>query len=152
MELTDFASGQKKKVENLRHSKILHDGHVFTMDIYTDQPEADIEDMLGAAIYIELVNACYDLKGKQAVTSPPFVSRIVKHVEDHFRTLPETVPEFDHYASAVYFTEHLSNIVKKVMDEDFETVCFRFEKLFRDLNVLLALHQNPTLDKMKHFV
>lgn len=137
--LTDFASGQKKKVEELRRSKILHNGHVFTMDTYANQPEADIEDMFGSTFYIELVNVCYDIKRKQAlaVPSPSVGLRIVKHVEDHFRTLPDTVAEFDHYTPAAYFIEHQANIIKKVPASDLEAALVRFEKLFSDLNGLL---------------
>ncbi|MEH1977059.1 MAG: AAA family ATPase [Nostoc sp.] len=136
--LTDFASGQKKKVEELRRSKILHDGHVFTMDTYANQAEADIEDMFGSTFYIELVNICYGIKRNlQAVPSPSVGLRIVKYVEDHFRTLPDTVPEFDHYTPAAYFIEHQANIIKKVVASDLEAALVRFEKLFSDLNGLL---------------
>jgi len=48
--LTDFASGQKKKVNDVRRSKILRDGHVLTMDSYAGQPQADIEDVLGVPL------------------------------------------------------------------------------------------------------
>jgi predicted ATP-dependent endonuclease of OLD family len=137
--MTDFATGQKKKVEDLRRSKILRDGHVFTMDTYAGQQEADIEDMLGVVLYVELVNTCYGLKGKHALVAPSVDgSRIVKHAEDHFRTLPDTVPEFDHYTPAVYFTEHQSDILKKLPEAELEAVIARFEKLFSDLNALLT--------------
>ncbi len=135
--LTDFASGQKKKVEDFRRSKILRDGHVFSMDTYAGQPEADIEDVLGAALYVELVNTCYCLAGKHVLLASPAGSRVIKHAENHFRMLPDTVPEFDHYTPAVYFTEHQSSILKKLPDAELEAVIARFEKLFSDLNALL---------------
>ncbi len=135
--LTDFASGQKKKVEDLRRSKILRDGHVLTMDAYAGQPEADIEDVLGATFYVDLVNACYDLTGKETVTLPPAGSRVLKHVEDHFRTLPATVPEFNHYPPASYLTEHRGAVLKKVAGAEVDAALTRFEKLFADANALL---------------
>jgi hypothetical protein len=135
--LTDFASGQKKKVEDLRRSELLQSGHVLTADTYAGQAEADIEDVLGTALYVELVNACYGLKGKQAVAAPASVVRIVKHAEDHFRTLPATVAEFDHYAPSSYLTEHRSAVLRKVAEEELEAALVRFEKIFLDLNALL---------------
>jgi hypothetical protein len=59
-------------------------------------------------------------------------SRIVPVVEDHFRTLPPDVPEFDHYAPSLYLFENRSSFFKTVADnnEAFD----RFEKLFVDLN------------------
>lgn len=98
--LTDFASGQKKKVDDMRRAKILRDGHVLTMDSYAGQPEADIEDVLGAPLYVELANACFSLKKGQTASVPSAAGRVVKHIEEHFRTLPATVQEFDHYAPA----------------------------------------------------
>jgi hypothetical protein len=135
--LTDLASGQKKKVEELRRSQLLREGHVLTVDTYAGQSEADVEDVLGAALYMELVNSCYGLKGKQAVSSPPIGGRIVKHVEEHFRTLPESVQMFDHYTPSSYLTEHRSSVFKKVDETEVEALLGRFEKLFSDLNALL---------------
>jgi hypothetical protein len=63
--------------------------------------------------------------------------RIVKYVEEHFRTLPDTVPEFDHYAPSSYLTEHRSALLKKLSEPDLEALLARFEKLFTDLNALL---------------
>jgi AAA ATPase domain len=135
--LTDFASGQKKTVEDLRRSKILRDGHVFTMDTYAGQREADIEDFLGAALYVKIVNACYSLSGNQVLSIPSIGSRIVKAVEEQFRLMPASVLEFDHYTPAVYFTEHQSSILSQLPETDLELVINRFERLFNDLNALL---------------
>jgi hypothetical protein len=136
--VTDFTSGQKEKVEEVRRSALLRDGHVLTMEAYADQPEAEIEDVLGATFYVDLVNACYDLTGRQAVTHPVPGSRVLKHVEDHFRTLPPAVPQFDHYAPASYLTEHRSVVLSRVAAGKVEVALGRFEKLFADLNALLA--------------
>ena len=121
----------------MRRSKILRDGHVLTMDSYAGQPEADIEDVLGVPLYVELANACYSLKKGQAASVPPAAGRVVKHVEEHFRTLPDTVAEFDHYAPASYLTEHRASVLKKVTDEELEAALARFEKMFSDINALL---------------
>jgi len=70
--------------------------HVFTAEAYAGQAEADIEDILGNDLYLALVNACYGLKTKQMVAACPTGTRVVKHVEDHFRTLTGAA-EFDHF-------------------------------------------------------
>ena len=107
-------------------------------DAYAGQKEADVEDILGAQLYVELVNACYALKGKQAVVVPPETGgRIVKHVDEHFRTLLPPTPEFDHYTPSMYLTEHRSAMLKKLADADLEAALVRFEKLFVELNALL---------------
>jgi predicted ATP-dependent endonuclease of OLD family len=135
--LADFASGQKKKVEDLRRSSLLQQGHVLTVDTYSGQGEADIEDVLGGTIYIELVNACYGLKGKQAIAVPPQGGRIVKFVEEQARTWPVGSAEFDHYTPSTYLTEHRTALLKKVAEADLEAALVRFEKLFADVNALL---------------
>lgn len=132
--LMDFASGQKKKVEDLRRSQLLRQGHVFTVEKYAGQAEADIEDVLGGALYVDLVNGCYGLKGKQVVTAPATGTRIVKHVEDHFRTLAD-IPEFDHFTPASYFMEHRTAFLKNATGVD--DALGRFEQLFAELNALL---------------
>ena len=134
--LVDLASGQKKKVEDLRKSDLLQKGHVFSADTYAGQVEADIEDVVGADLYVELVNACYGLSGQQVASAPTANSRVLKHIEEHFRTLPNTVPEFDHYSPSAYLVEHRSAFFKgkkKMLADALD----RFEKLFTDLNGLL---------------
>jgi len=130
----DFASGQKRKVEDLRRNELLRGGRVLTAEAYAGQPEADIEDVIGAANYVSLVNACYNLTGAQAVQVPVSGAtvRIVKHVEDHFRTLPTSAPEFDHFAPSRYLIEHSTSVLP-----DLPGALERYERLFADLNVLL---------------
>ncbi len=65
--LTDFAHGDKNKVQRLRDNQLLQAGHVFTVDAYANQPEADIEDLLGRSNYTFLVNKCYGLPKTRAV-------------------------------------------------------------------------------------
>jgi hypothetical protein len=81
--LTDFGSSHEK-VEDLRRWKILRNGHIFALGSYAGQPGADVEEMLGAGLYVEIVNACYGLKGKQALTAPPLRLRIVTHAGKHY--------------------------------------------------------------------
>ncbi|MEO5654893.1 MAG: AAA family ATPase [Nitrosospira sp.] len=140
--LTDFASDHER-VEDLRRWNTLRDTHIFTMGASAGQQEADVEDMLGAGLYVEIVNACYGLKGRHALATPPAGAgvRIVAYAEEHFFThqdvVPGVIPKFDRYAPAVYFTEHQSEIIKKLFGADLKVTLTRFEKLFTELNALL---------------
>ena len=135
--LTDYGHGDKAKVRGLRESKLLKDGHIFTADMYIDKStEADVEDILGRELYVQLVNAEYGLKGKNALphtrpTDAP--QRVTAEVETHFRTLPSSVPEYDHYAPARYLIEQGSELALPGLDE----ALARFERLFEDVDALL---------------
>ncbi len=131
----DFASGQKKKIEELRRSELLRQGHVLTADAYAAQQEADIEDLLGSSTYVALVNTAYGLTGTTTVTAPPSPTRIVKAVEDQFRLFGTGVPEFDHFAPSSYLLENRSSMFSQLPEIDAGLA--RFEKLFSDLNGLL---------------
>lgn len=133
--LLDFVSGDKKQVEDMRRSKLLLDGHVLTADHYAGQPEADVEDVVGAAAYAELVNKTYGLPTADKVAAPPAAARVVKHVEEHFRTVKADVPEFDHFAPAAHLLEKRTALFRSL--PDVEPALDRFEKLFADLNGLI---------------
>jgi hypothetical protein len=110
---------------------------VFTADMYLDSvTEADVEDILGRDLYIRLVNATYGLSGENALPTkrPKDAPERVVEVEEHFRTLPANVPEYDHYAPARYLIEHASELSLPGLDD----ALTRFEKLFTDLNPLLG--------------
>ena len=134
--LTDFADGQKKKIRDLRESKLLRDGHVLTTDMYAAQGEADIEDMIGREAYLELVQQAYNLDAKHKLPAkrPKAANeRIVKEVEEHFRTLPASVSEFDHYRPAEFLMQQGTGHTLPGIEISLD----RFEQLFRDLNGML---------------
>lgn len=131
--LTDYARGDKSKIEQLRRSKLLKDGHVLTADTYAGKPEADVEDLMGDAGYVDLVNRAMKLDGAHRIQTPSDTRRIVKWVEEKTRVLPPDAPEFDHYVPAeVLFESGLGfGLVGEADALD------RFEKVFGDLNALL---------------
>jgi hypothetical protein len=124
-------------VEELRKSKLLLDGHVLTADHYAGQPEADMEDLAGATTYSELVNKTYALPASDKVAPPPAGApvRIVKYVEEHFRTVKADVPEFDHFTPSSHLIEKRTSLLKSLPDVG--AALDRFEKLFTDLNGLI---------------
>lgn len=136
--LTDHGQGDKAKVRDLRASDLLRDGHVFTADQYAEDPakgEGDTEDILGSAAYASLVNAAYKLPAKNRVKVPSKdrPARIVLAVEEHFRTLPAEVNEYDHYTPAA----HLIRNPDVLTGAEKSLALDRFESLFAALNALL---------------
>ncbi len=137
--LTDYGQGDKRKVREVRESDLLREGHVFSADQYAEADngnEADVEDVLGRGLYVELVAATYGLSGKQRLpkTRPVGASeRVTQEVADHFRTLPETVSEYDHFAPSRYLIEHSTSFDNRLIEPALD----RFERLFVDLNALL---------------
>ena len=136
--LTDYAAGERNKIQRLRESQLLRAGHVFTVDSYTGQTEADIEDMLGRSLYIEIIQRCYNLIKKHELPAKKpdnETVRVVKEVEKHFNVLPPSIPEFDHYTPARFLIEKSNEFINDLPELDF--ALDRFESLFKDLNKLL---------------
>lgn len=132
----DYAQGQKGAVEKLRKSSLLNSGRVVTADQFAGQSEADTEDLLGRGNYLALVNACYGLTGTSALSSgkpSDAPIRVVKEVEDHFRTQATSGPGFDHYRPSEYLTQQGLGFAFP----DLPAALSRFEQLFTALNAFL---------------
>ena len=133
--LSDFHTGDKAKLRDLRYSELLQENHVFFATDFAEQEEADIEDMIGMKLYSELVNRCYGLKGsKQLSASRTDTQRVIEHAKAHFRSTATEGPEFDHLSPAVYLLEHETDFRSAQGHEEAIT---RFEKFFQAVNQLL---------------
>jgi energy-coupling factor transporter ATP-binding protein EcfA2 len=131
--LADFASGRKRRVRDLRETKLLQEGHVLTMDTYAKQEEADMEDVIGREVYVELVARTYDLPGtkKLPMNKPSDAPiRLIQEVEEHFKS--EKL-DFDHYRPAEFMIQQGHQFTLPGLDAALD----RFESIFRDLNALL---------------
>lgn len=138
--LTDYASGQKSKIEQLKASKLLKTGHVLLATNFSGTSEADVEDLLGDDLYLELVNNALELDGKKPITAADLKNtgeksvRIVKRVEAAARLRPE-LPEFDHYTPSWWLIQNPQFLSK---DTPALTAALdRFETLFKAVNSLL---------------
>lgn len=135
---TDFHAGEKRKVRTLRESNLLKQSHVFSAEMYVEQDEADIEDLLGRPLYVTLVNRCfnlaepYKLPDQKPLNAP---ARVISEVEQHFQSLPSDLPEFDHYKPATFLMENSGELRGTL--PGIEEALNRFERLFKDLNSLL---------------
>ena len=129
----------ERQALTLKESKLLKEGHVFTADAYAGRTEADIEDILGASLYIELVNKAYALKPPLALPEPMAATdhsalRIVQYVEAEMSRRQPAV-YFDHYRPA----EHLVRLGDPETLPGFKDALGRFERLFSELNRLLPV-------------
>ena len=127
----DYAHGSKKSVKSLKESALLASGAVFSDENYSGKPEADLEDVIGNENFIAIINACYAKYLKAPMTLPACGhSRILLHVEEHFRLLSPPAPEFDHFSPA----ECLVGSEPRLVLPEIGPALDRFEKLFKDIN------------------
>lgn len=135
---TDNHAGNGWEVRRLRESGVLGNGCVLTADTYTGQAEADIEDMVGRRLYINVVNRAYGLAGdSQLSTEAARMPTVRAEVASHFTRLNAETPRFDHGEPAVYLTEHVRDANAADQLPEMHVALDRFEQLFRELNALL---------------
>jgi predicted ATPase len=133
--VVDVQTGHKQKIEHARKS--LEDKHLLTLDKYTGQTEADIEDVLGRDFYLALVNESYELRGKEqmpAAKPAGAPERVVKEVQAHFAILPPHRPEFSHEQPGEWLFQIGDGGAKL---PGFDAALGRMEKLISDLNALM---------------
>jgi energy-coupling factor transporter ATP-binding protein EcfA2 len=135
--LLDYTKGQKAKVDQLKQSKLLQDGHVFTITDFVSQDEGDVEDLLGVELYVKLVNATYSqqLEPAKILALVPETPRLARKVEAAFKVLPPETPEFDHYRPATWLIENAKEL--RAESNSVSEALGRFEELFKRLNALL---------------
>ncbi len=133
--LIDIQKGDQQWIENLYKKKLLEKSHVHTYADYTGTNEADIEDMFGDALYLDLVNAEFaaalstkiaitDLKGDER--------RLLVRLEEWLATHPLSGGAvFNHYRPARHFSEHVASL--QIPTDALN----RFEAAFKALNALL---------------
>lgn len=139
--LSDIASGDKTKIENLKKADILKAGHFYTCADFTGQNEADVEDLFEADLFVEMLNGAYKPPETHVVTTANLMAanptpRIVKKAEALFKLMPASVAEFDHFGASRWLLENPS-----VLDVDTPAVnatLDRFEAVFKAFNALPA--------------
>lgn len=138
--LTDYAKGQKNKVEQLKQSRLLQAGHVYTIADFCGKGEADVEDLFEPDLFVEIVNKAYDLSGnlvlseQSLLNADPKTERNVIKAEVYFRLQP-SIPEFDHFTPANWLIQHSEIWLEQIPGT--APTLDRFEKLFTKLNSLL---------------
>lgn len=140
--LSDFAHGDKAKIQRLRESEILKTEQVLTVADFTGKSESDIEDLLHPELFCVLINAAFSLPKankidtKMLEQSVPKTERIVKQAETLFKTMPPEVLEFDHFSPANWLLRHpeLLDGHDAIVTQTLDGV----EKVFETLNSFLS--------------
>ena len=138
--LCDYADGYKQKINNLRESELIPEEQFFTAVDFTRKKESDIEDFFEPELYVEIVNRAFELNSDDTIKMEDLQngeasSRLVKQVEDLFRTMPASVPEFEHIIPADWLKRN-----EQILADDSERVTKtldRFEEAFKKVNALL---------------
>ena len=140
--LTDGLMTHPRRLEGLWERGLLQFGRILRPALYVDREDAQIEDLLGRALYRELVTGAYGLQestilagdGTDASEEPH--PRLVTEVQQHFAAMPPWAPRFDSFVPASYLFENTASL--RLTLPGLEEALDRFEKLFRDLNSLLT--------------
>ena len=136
--LTDFDRGQKRKLDSLYKSELLENERIILATEISGQEEADIEDFFHPSLLIKLINQTYGLSGNDRLTqkkldeADPTTPRIVKKVEAFFRTLPDSIPMFNHFNPSLYLLKN-----PELLDADSEAVnqtLDAFEEAFKRIS------------------
>lgn len=138
--LSDVAQGAKGKVEKIRQSEILQAGHFYTVADFINQAEGDIEDIIDAELYVEIVNRGYALLDPYRITAQDLsedtsTPRIVKKVESAFKVMPDTIPMFNHYTPADWLIRNPDVLSAKTTEV--ERTLSTAEQVFETFNGLL---------------
>lgn len=138
--LTDYASGQKRKVDELKKNALIRDGsRVLLATDFVELPEADVEDIFGRKLYLRLVdNACCIPKAKslEKALGADATTRVVKDVTDHFNVTPDLGDEFNHFMPAQWLLLNPGWITDN--KDDLVDALNRFETLFKKVNSFLG--------------
>lgn len=139
--LSDMASGDRRKVDEIRKSNVLKAGHLYTMADFLERAEADIEDVFEPETFAEIVNGTYGLTGERKLDAASLkaagggTERLVKQADAAFAVMPPEVPEFDHFTPAAWLLRN-----PKLLEGKSAHVLRsleRAERIFASFNALL---------------
>ena len=130
--LTDYHPGDKNKIDRLKKSGLLETSHILLASDYTQYSSSDIEDIIGAAAYVKLINACYELSGDKAIAVESVKDGEVLHSTEAILSQNPSI-RFDHYRPSMYLIKHPD--IWKI--EDISDALDRFERVCSDINKAL---------------
>ncbi len=138
--LTDKVQGDKSKIERIRQSEILSRERFHTFAELLDKGEGEIEDVFEPELFCIIINNAYELNAEHKITPEKLNQysksiRQAKRIEKHFNTLPDHIPEFNHYRPAEWLIRNGTILSKKsdAVDRTLETA----ENIFAIYNKLL---------------
>jgi len=137
--LTDGLMSHPRRLEGLWERGVLQFGRILRPALYVDREDAQIEDMLGRRLFRELVTGAFNLDESRVLLGDAPADapdRLVAEVERFFASMPTWAPKFDSFAPASYLFENTATL--RVALPDLDAALDRFEKLFRDLSLIVA--------------
>ncbi|MCI5225095.1 MAG: hypothetical protein D3918_00210 [Candidatus Electrothrix sp. AX2] len=133
--LIDYQEKDRQMIESMWLRRLIKKKNVLTYaDFIEDKKAADVEDILGTAFYLELVNAGYKKRLGKPIEEKNLKSRhprITVRLEEYFSENPLTGKgRFNHYRPAHYLAESVGKmkIPGDVLDR-FEAICAMINKL-----------------------
>jgi energy-coupling factor transporter ATP-binding protein EcfA2 len=120
--LTDFAKGDRRKLDVLRQNKVLETDRLLTFASVLGLDEADIEDVFAPGLYASILNQAFNLPTEhhadpeRLIRADPTTTRLLKRAEAYFRVLPPENPDFDHFTPAQWLFLNPSVIDSKDAD------------------------------------
>jgi energy-coupling factor transporter ATP-binding protein EcfA2 len=139
--LSDYAKGDKKKIDSLRQNKLLEGNRMLTFATILGLQEADVEDVFAPALYAEIINSAFQLPESNQATAQSLTdanqntTRLVKKAEAFFAVLPPGLPEFNHFTPANWL--FLNPQVLDRNNADVNSTLERAEQVIIALNKLL---------------
>ena len=126
--LIDFQEKDRQAIENMWRRKLVQKKQVLTYAHFVDAGEADVEDVIGTAFYLELLNAEYAAALGEPVAEKDLKSkhpRITVRLEEHFAENPlSSGVTFNHYRPARYLAEKVGDLtVPPAVLDRFERIC-----------------------------
>ena len=126
--LIDFQEKDRQAIENMWRRKLVQKKQVLTYADFVNAREADVEDVIGPAFYLELVNAEYAAALAEPVAEDDLKSRhprITVRLEEHFAENPlGSGATFNHYRPARYLAEKVGDLtVPPAVLDSFERIC-----------------------------
>ena len=126
--LIDFQEKDRQAIENMWRRKLIKKKQVLTYADFVDAREADVEDVIGTAFYLDLVNAEYAAALGEPVAEKDLKSkhpRITVRLEEYFAENPlSSGVTFNHYRPARYLAEKVGDLtVPPAVLDGFERIC-----------------------------
>ena len=134
--LIDFQEKDRQAIENLWRRKLIGKKQVLTYADFVDATEADVEDVLGTAFYLTLVNAEYASVLGKPIEEADLSSRhprLIVRLEEYFAENPLSGGvTFNHYRPARHLAERPGKVrVPPVVLNRFERICKAVNERYR---------------------
>lgn len=126
--ITDFAKGDRRKLENLERTGLLQNGRLKTYASVLDLEEADVEDVFTPGVFAQLLNKAFALEDGELCEEESLLAadmnttRLVKKADAYFRTLSPETAQFNHFTPAMWllknpkFLEAKNSAISETLD------------------------------------